>query len=75
MCNSLSCDSHMYGISFEEKKYIGKGEDFSGHVPEVGNAELKFFCRVSLEGNSSQSQIAKVEVQTGIYNVTCLASV
>ena len=47
---------------------MGEGEDFSGHVPEVRNAELKFFCKVSLEGNSShymQSQIAKVKVQTG----------
>ena len=48
---------------------MGEGEDFSGHVPKVvRNAELKFFCKVSFEGNSSlyiQSQIAKVKVQTG----------
>ena len=47
---------------------MGEGEEFSGHVPDVRNAELKFFCKVSLEGNSShymQSQIAKVKVQTG----------
>jgi hypothetical protein len=47
---------------------MGEGEDFSGHMPEVRNAELKFFCKVSLEGDSShytQSQIAKVKVQTG----------
>ena len=57
-------------ISFEEKVRVGKGEEFSGHVPEVRNAELKFFCKVSLEGNSShytQSQIAKVKVQTGTF--------
>ena len=47
---------------------MGEGEEFSGQVSEVRNAELKFFCEVSLEGNSShytQSQIAKVKVQTG----------
>ena len=55
-------------ISFKEKIRMGEGEEFSGHVPEVRNAELKFVCKVSLEGNSShytQSQIAKVKVQTG----------
>jgi hypothetical protein len=56
-------------ISFKERICMGEGKDFSGQVPEVRNAELKFFCKVSLEGNSShytQSQIAKIKVQTGI---------
>jgi hypothetical protein len=67
LSNKLSCDNHMI-ISFKEKKYVGYGEDFSGHAPEVRNAELKIFCKVSLEGNSShytQSRIAKVKVQIG----------
>lgn len=61
------CDSHVI-ISFKENKYLGEGEEFSGQVPDMRNAELKFFCKVSLEGNSAhytQSQIAKVKVQTG----------
>jgi hypothetical protein len=56
-------------IFLSEKIRMGEGEQFSGHVPEVRNAELKFLCKVSLEGNSShytQSRIAKVKVQTGI---------
>ena len=55
-------------IPFKDKKYVGEGKNFCGHVREVRNAELKFFCKVSLEGNSShyaQSQIAKVKVNTG----------
>jgi hypothetical protein len=55
-------------IYFKEKIRMGEGEDFSGYVPEVRNAELKFFCKVSLEGNSYHyilSRTAKVKVQTG----------
>jgi hypothetical protein len=66
----MTCDSHMT-ISFKERIHMGEGEDFSGHVPKVRNAELNFFCKVSLEGNSSHytlSQIARVKVQTG----TCI---
>ena len=51
-----------------DKKLVGEGEDFSGHVPEIRNAELKFFCKVSLEGNSAHytlSQTTKVKVETG----------
>ena len=61
-----SCDNHV--ICFTEKKTVGEGEDFSGHVPEIRNAELKFFCKVSLEGNSAHyalSQTTKVKVETG----------
>jgi hypothetical protein len=63
----MTCDSHIT-ISFKEKKYVGEGADFNGPVPRVRNAELEFFCKVSMESNSAhykRSQIAKVIVETG----------
>ena len=55
-------------VSFAVKRPVGEGEDFSGHAPQDRNAELKFFCKVTLEGNSSHytlSRTAKVNVKTG----------
>ena len=41
----------------KEKKYVGEGADFNGHVPRVGNPKLKFLCKVSMEGNSSHYEL------------------
>lgn len=51
-----------------DKRLTGVGKKFGGHVPENRNAELKFFCRVSLLDNSAHyvlSQTVKIIVKTG----------
>jgi hypothetical protein len=48
---------------------VAEGEEFIGHVPGSRDVELKFVCRVSLEGNYDlfvNSQIAKIKVKTGM---------
>lgn len=72
---TTSCDSHV--TSSLGNSPIAEGDEFVGHAPAKRDVELKFVCRVSLEGNPNlfvESQTAKVKVKTGRIKIFFISS-